>query len=83
MTGVQTCALPIYVELQQIAGRIAWPPRRLRFDPREPGASKIQPINEGVDEPNRIVGLDVIVNRLRQQQKLVPFESGDVGHARF
>jgi hypothetical protein len=32
---------------------------------------------------HRIVGLDVIVNRLRQQQKLVSSESGDVSHARF
>ena len=71
------------LELQQIARRIAGPPRRLRFDPREAGTRKIEPINEGLDEPNRIVDLDVIVNSLRQQQKLVPFESGDVGHARF
>jgi hypothetical protein len=65
------------------AGRIPRPPRSLRFDPREAGARKIQPINEGLDEPNRIVDLDVIVNSLRQQQKLVPSESGDMGHARF
>jgi hypothetical protein len=73
--------IAVDVELQQIARRIARPPRR--FDPREPGARKIQPINEGVDEPDRIVDLDVIVNRLRQQQKLVPSESGDVSHTRF
>ena len=75
--------IAVDVELQQIARRIAWPPRRLRLDPREPGVGKIEPINEGVDEPHRIVGLDVIVNRLRQQQKLVPSESGNVSHARF
>ena len=45
----------IDVELQQIARRIARPPRSLRFDPREAGARKIEPINEGLDEPNRIV----------------------------
>jgi hypothetical protein len=50
------------VELQEIAGRIARPPRRLRFDPREPGARKIDPINEGVDEPHRIVGVHVVVD---------------------
>ena len=75
--------IAVDVELQEIAGRVARPPRRLRFDSREAGARKIEPINEGLDEPNRIVDLDVIVNRLRQQQKLVPSESGDVGHARF
>jgi hypothetical protein len=71
------------VELQEIAGRITRPPRRLRFDPREPGARKIQPINEGVDEPNRIVGLDVIVHRLRQQKQLVALDAGNVSHAPF
>ena len=44
------------VELQQIAGRIARPPRRLRFDPREPGARKVQPVNEGVNKTDRIFG---------------------------
>ena len=50
---------------------------------RQEGARKIEPINEGLDEPNRIVDLDIIVNRLRQQQKLVPSQSGDVSHAPF
>jgi hypothetical protein len=54
----------IPVDVRASAAR---PPRRLRFRPAEPGTRKIQPINEGVDEPNRIAGLDVIVNRLRQQ----------------
>ena len=53
--------IAVDVELQQIAGRIARPPRRFRLDPREPGRRKVEPINEGVDEPNRIVGVDVIV----------------------
>ena len=70
--------IAVDVELQEIAGRIALPTaRRLRLDPREPGVRKIEPVNEGVDEPHRILGLDVIVNRLRQQQKLVPSESGN------
>ena len=51
--------IAIDVELQEIAGRITRPPRRLRFDPREPGGRKIEPLNEGVDKPHRIVGLDV------------------------
>jgi hypothetical protein len=41
---------------------------------------KVQPIDEGVDEPHRIVRADIVVHRLRQQQKLVAFESGDVSH---
>jgi hypothetical protein len=31
----------------------------------------------------RIVGPDIVVNRLRQQQKLVALESGDVSNPRF
>ena len=71
------------VELRKIARRIARTPRRLRRHPQEPRCRKVKPIDEGVDEPHRIVRPDVIVDRLRQQQKLVPFESGDVSHARF
>ena len=73
----------VNVELQQVARRVARTPRRFRLDPREPGVRKIEPVNGGVDEPHRILGLDVIVNRLRQQPKLVPSESGDVSHGRF
>ena len=45
--------IAVDVELQEIAGRITRPPRRLRFDSREAGARKIEPINEGLDEPNQ------------------------------
>jgi hypothetical protein len=55
----------VNVELQQIVRRVARSPRRLRLDRANPAPERS--INEGVDEPNRIVGLDVIVNRLRQQ----------------
>ena len=67
----------------RFAGRVARPPRRLRLDPPETRRSKVQPVNEGVNKPDRILGLHVIVDRLRQQQKLVPSESGNVSHARF
>ena len=59
--------IAVDVKLQKVAGRIARPPRSLRFDPREPGARKIEPIDERVDEPNRIVRPDVVVDGLRQQ----------------
>jgi hypothetical protein len=36
---------------------------------------EIQLINKGVDEPHWIVGADIIVHSLRQQQKLRTFES--------
>jgi hypothetical protein len=73
----------VNVELQQIAWRVARTPRRFRLDTPETPSREVDPVDEHVDEPHRIVGLDVIVNRFRQQQKLVPSESGDVSHARF
>ena len=87
--GLQPPARPhpvqiaVDVELQQIARRVAGAARRLRRDAREPGRREIEPVNEGVDEPNGIVGADIIVDRLRQQQKLRTFESGNVSHVRF
>jgi hypothetical protein len=75
--------IAVDVELQQIAWRVARTPRRFRLDTPETRCREVDPVDEHVDEPHRIVGLNVIVNRLRQQQKLVPSESGDVSHARF
>ena len=55
----------------------------LRRDAFEPGRREIEPVYEGVDEPNRIVGDDIIVDRLWQQQKLRTFESENVSHVRY
>ena len=73
--------IAVDVELQKVARRIAGTPHRLRLHPQKPRRRKIQPIDEGVDEPHRIVRADIVVHRLRQQQKLVAFQSGDVSHA--
>jgi hypothetical protein len=40
-------------------------------------------IGKGVNEPHRIVGANVVVHRLRQQQYLRTFESRNVCHALF
>jgi hypothetical protein len=73
--------IAVDVELQKVARRVAGTPHRLRLHPQKPRRRKIQPIDEGVDEPHRIVRADIVVHRLRQQQKLVAFQSGDVSHA--
>jgi hypothetical protein len=44
---------------------------------------KVKLIDKGVNEPHRVVHADVIVDRLRQQQKLRTFVSGNVRHAPF
>jgi len=79
----RTRLIAVDIELQQVSRRIARTPRRLRHHPGEPRHRKVQPVDEGVNEPNRIVRVDVIVHRLRQQQELVTLESGNVAHARF
>jgi hypothetical protein len=65
------------------AWRIAGTARHLRRVAFEPGRREIEPVDEGVDEPNRIVGDDIIVDRLRQQQKLRTFKSLNVSHVRL
>jgi hypothetical protein len=75
--------IAIDVELQEIGWRIAGAAYRLRLDTHKPRRREVEFINEGVDEPHRIVGVDIIVHRLRQQQKLRTFESGNMSHARF
>jgi hypothetical protein len=70
-------------ELKEIAWRVARPARRLGFDAQEARTRQIKPVNEGVDKTHRIVGPDIIIHRLRQQQKLVARESRNVSPARF
>jgi hypothetical protein len=73
--------IAVDVELQKVARRVARTPHRFRLDPQKPRRRKVQSVNEGVDEPHRIVRADIVVHRVRQQQKLVAFQSGDVSHA--
>jgi len=69
------------VQLEQIARRIAGSARRFQLNRSEACRREIEPIDEGVDEPNGIVRADLIVDRLRQRQKLVAFEAGNVRYA--
>ena len=63
--------IAVDIQLQQVARRITRTPRRPRLDPREPCRRKVQPLNQGAKKPDRILDVYVIVDRLRQQQKLV------------
>jgi len=36
----------------------------------EPGRTKVEPVDEGLNEPDRIVRPDIIIHRLGQQQEL-------------
>ena len=78
-----TVQIAVDVEFQKIARGVSGPPGRLGLDARKSRRCKVEPIDEGVDETHRIVSADIIVHRLRQQQKLITLESRDVSHARF
>ena len=72
--------IAVDVELQQITGRVAGPARLLRRDTRKPGGREIEPVHEGVDEADGIVGIDVIVDRLGEQEGLRTVDAGYVRH---
>src|SRR5580658_10052831 len=87
--GFQAAARPnpveiaVDVELQQVARSVPGSARRLRLDPTETRLDEIDPIDEGVDEPDGIIGADIVVDRFGQKKELRAFESGNVRHARF
>ena len=51
--------IAVDIELQQVARRITRMPRRLGCNSREPCRREVQPVDEGLNEPNRIVAIDV------------------------
>ena len=57
--------IAVNVKLQEIVRRIARAACRLRRDTGEPRRREVQPINKGIDEPHRIVSVDIVVYRLR------------------
>ena len=59
--------LAVDVELQEVGRRVARTPPRLRLGAGKPSRRKIQPIHKGIDEPDRVVDADVIVDRLRNK----------------
>jgi hypothetical protein len=77
--GFQPAARPnavevsINVRLQQVPRRIARSARRLRLDPRKARLDEIKASDKGVDEPDRVVGSDVIVDGFRLKEKLGAF----------
>jgi hypothetical protein len=68
--GAHPVQIAVNVELQKIAGRIAGTSRGFSRDPREARRLKVQPIDKGVDEPNRIIRAHVVVHGFRQEQQL-------------
>src|SRR5215212_4866568 len=53
------------VQLQQIRRSIARTTRRLRNRADKPKRREVRSVDKGLDEPHRVIGSDIIVNRLR------------------
>lgn len=51
---------------------IGWPPRRGGLNPFEAKRSHVHLINEGFNDPDRVILGHIIIQRLRQQQGLPP-----------
>lgn len=74
--------IPIEIQLQQIGGIIAGALRRPGPRAAKAQLPKIEIIDERRDEPYRVVGCHIIIDRRRKQQRLVPGMSLNVTHAR-
>lgn len=62
--------ISVQVKLQQIGRIITGTTRSFRLDADKSRRLQIQPIDEGLDEPDRIVGPDIVVHHFRQKQHL-------------
>jgi hypothetical protein len=51
---------------------IGWAPRYLRHNPSKAQRRQIQFINEGIDDADRVIFPDVVVQAIRQQGELAP-----------
>src|SRR3954451_20778602 len=60
-----TVQIAVDVELQQVRRSITRTARRLRNRADKPKRREVQSVDKRLDEPHRVVGRDVIVNRLR------------------
>ena len=69
-TGPDPVEVTVDVEFQQIAGGIAWPPGFLRLNAIEACSREIQNIDKRLNEPNRVLRANIVVQRFRQEQRL-------------
>ena len=81
--GPDPIEVAVDVELQQISGRITWAPGLLRLNPTKACGREIKPINERVDEANRVLRPDIVIQRFRQKQSLRAVLANEVRHAQF
>jgi hypothetical protein len=72
--------IAVKVQLEHVPRIVAGPPRRLWLRTLKAGLAQIKVIDERVDEPNRIVRRHIILDRCRQQQRLLARMTLDICH---
>ena len=72
----------IDVQLEQISRIVARATRCLWLYADEPVRAKVEPVDESLNEPDRIIRPDTIIHRLGQQQELRAVRSRQMRHAR-
>ena len=68
------------VEFEQVGWIKAGPAHRLGVHPGKAGGLQIEAIYKRFNEANRVVQPDIIVDRLRQEQKLRAVCAGEMRH---
>jgi hypothetical protein len=64
--------MTVEINLQQRHWMVRGTARRFRYNARKAQHRQIQFINEGIDDADRVLFLDVVVQALRQQDQLAP-----------
>src|SRR5690348_16874518 len=80
--GADPVQVTVDIEFRQISGRVTWASGLFRLNPAEACDREIKPINERVDEANRVFQAYIVVQRFRQQQCLEAVAALKVRHAR-
>ena len=81
LAGPDPAQVAVDVQLQQISGSKTWAPGLARLNPTEACDREIKPVDESVDEANRVIRAHMVVQRFRQKQSLRAVFANKVRHA--
>ena len=76
-TGTDSVEVAVEVELQQIGGVVRGSTHLVRFGVDKPHLPEVQAIDEGIDEPNRVLLGNIVVEDLWEKQLLTTVRTRD------
>ena len=68
--GAKSVDIAVDVKLQQISRRVSRPTSVSRISARKAKLEEIEIINESLDEADRVISGDVVINGLREEQNV-------------